>query len=83
MQYFRPSFSYHLSLRSLFCLFLSGRLHRFLLYLCSYPNQLFLLLDLIHYQDLTFLTVYMYVGIRHPSFNTLVGVSSVGFPRGL
>ena len=28
-QYFQPSLSYHLSLRSLFCLFLSGRLHRF------------------------------------------------------
>ena len=26
LQYFRPSLSYHLSLRSLFCLFLSGRL---------------------------------------------------------
>ena len=25
LQYFRPSLSYHLSLRSLFCLFLSGR----------------------------------------------------------
>ena len=30
LQYFRPSLSYHLSLRSLFCIFLSGRfLHRF------------------------------------------------------
>ena len=26
LQYFRPSLSYHLSLRSLYCLFLSGRL---------------------------------------------------------
>ena len=26
LQYFRPSLSYHLLLRSLFCLFLSGRL---------------------------------------------------------
>ena len=26
--YVRPSLSYHLSLRSLFCLFLSGRLHK-------------------------------------------------------
>ena len=26
LQYFRPSLSYHLSLRSLFCIFLSGRL---------------------------------------------------------
>ena len=32
MQYFRPSLSYHLSLRSLFCLFLSGRLRQVLLY---------------------------------------------------
>ena len=31
-QYFRPSLSYRLSLRSLFCLFLSGRLRQVLLY---------------------------------------------------
>ena len=33
MQYFRPSLSYHLSLRSLFCLFLSGHLRQVLLYI--------------------------------------------------
>ena len=32
LQYFRPSLSYYLSLRSLFCLFLSGRLRQVLLY---------------------------------------------------
>ena len=32
LQYFRPSLSYHLSLKSLFCLFLSGRLRQVLLY---------------------------------------------------
>ena len=32
LQYFRPSLSYHLSLRSLFYLFLSGRLRQVLLY---------------------------------------------------
>ena len=32
LQYFRPSLSYRLSLRSLFCLFLSGRLRLVLLY---------------------------------------------------
>ena len=31
LQYFRPSLSYHLSLRSLFCLFLSGRFTQVLL----------------------------------------------------
>ena len=31
-QYFRPSLSYHLPLRTLFCLFLSGRLRQVLLY---------------------------------------------------
>ena len=36
LQYFRPSLSYHLSLRSLFCLFLSGRLHRFY---CTLPSD--------------------------------------------
>ena len=33
LQYFRPSLSYHLSLRHLFCPFLSGRLRQVLLYL--------------------------------------------------
>ena len=32
LQYFRPSLSYHLSLRSLFCLFLSGRFTQALVY---------------------------------------------------
>ena len=32
LQYFRPSLSYHLSLRSLFCLFLSGHFTQVLLY---------------------------------------------------
>ena len=36
-QYFRPSLSYHLSLRSLFCLFLSGRFTQALLY-CKFAN---------------------------------------------
>ena len=33
LQYFRPSLSYHLSLKPLFCLFFSGRLRQVLLYL--------------------------------------------------
>ena len=33
LQYFRPSLSYHLSIRPLFCLFLSGHLRQVLLYL--------------------------------------------------
>ena len=32
LQYFRPSLSYHLSVLSLFCLFMSGRLRQVLLY---------------------------------------------------
>ena len=36
LQYFRPTLSYHLSLRPLFCLFLSGRLRQVLLYLVLY-----------------------------------------------
>ena len=32
LQYFRPSLSYHLSVRSLFCLFLSGHFRQVLLY---------------------------------------------------
>ena len=33
LQYFRPSLSYHMSLRPLFCLFLSGHLGQVLLYM--------------------------------------------------
>ena len=47
LQFFPPSLSYHLSLRSLFCLFLSGRFTQVLLYnaistkvLCAGPNHL-------------------------------------------
>ena len=36
LQYFRPSLSCHLPLRSLFCLFLSGLFRQVLLYLVSY-----------------------------------------------
>ena len=35
LQYFRPSLSYHLSYRSLFCLFLSGHFTQVLLYMIS------------------------------------------------
>ena len=35
LQFFLPSLSYHLSLRSLFCLFLSGRLRQVILYKSS------------------------------------------------
>ena len=35
LQYFRPSLSYHLSLRSLLCQFLSGSLRHVLLYYCT------------------------------------------------
>ena len=36
MQYFRPALSYHLSLRPLFCLFLSGRFRQVSLYLLNW-----------------------------------------------
>ena len=47
-QYFRPSLSYNLSLRSSFCLFLSGRLRQVLLYCvcCYFVNLLFIVVIL-------------------------------------
>ena len=46
LQYFRPSLSYHLSLRSLFCLFLSGRFTRaFSLYLLLCEERYFQILS--------------------------------------
>ena len=42
LQYFRPSLSYHLSLRPLFCLFLSSHFIQVLLYLNLYiPVSIF------------------------------------------
>ena len=41
LQYFGPSLSYHLSLRSLFCLFLSGRFTQVLLYFLIYRMKLY------------------------------------------
>ena len=38
LQYFRPSLSYHLSLRPLFCPFLTGRLGQVLLYVIGVPT---------------------------------------------
>ena len=39
LQYFWSPLSYHLSLRSLFCLFLSGRLHRLYYTIYSMVNR--------------------------------------------
>ena len=58
LQYFRPSLSYHLSLRPLFCLFLSGRFRQVLLYitfrwiicaaLCSFMQLAILRMEMKH-----------------------------------
>ena len=42
LQYFRPSLSYHLLLRSLFCLFLNGRFTQVLLYIVKDGNHMHL-----------------------------------------
>ena len=42
MQYFRPALSYHMPLRPLFCLFLSGHLRQVLLYITTTYSQLIL-----------------------------------------
>ena len=49
LQYFRPSLSYHLSLRSLFNKFLSGHLRQVLLYLL-----LIFFLDIYHRKEMTY-----------------------------
>ena len=45
LQYFQPSLSYHLSLRLLFCLFLSGGLRPVLLFILIKDALVVLLLD--------------------------------------
>ena len=52
LQYFRPSLSYHLSLRPLFCLFLNGCFAQVLLFV------VYLLDDCCH---LIFMLAYMYI----------------------
>ena len=42
LQYFRPSLSYHLSLRLLFCLVFSGRFTQVLLYAYMYTKYMYL-----------------------------------------
>ena len=42
LQYFRPSLSYHLPLRSLFCLFLSSRFTQVLLYQLTWNQSIHL-----------------------------------------
>ena len=56
LQYFRASFSYHLSLRSLFCLFLSGRFTQVLLYIVDmheHESYLYIVLEnfILFYHD--------------------------------
>ena len=46
LQYFRPSLSYQLSLRPLFCLFLSGRFTHVLLY-CNVKKSYFFLKEFL------------------------------------
>ena len=48
LQYFRPSLSYHLSLRSLFCLFLSNGFTQVLLYIQSEWKTIWLLIRWLH-----------------------------------
>ena len=48
LQYFRPSLSYHLCLRPLFCLFLSGRFTQVLLYKYNHLGRLVRILSLSH-----------------------------------
>ena len=50
LQYFRPSLSYHLSSRSLFCLLLIGRLRQVLLYLKMHKSAAKLFI--VHYRAL-------------------------------
>ena len=66
MQYFRPSLSYHLSLRSLFCLFLSGRFTQVLLYFnnncirgVTWSDKTFMLSALFCLQDIPVKKLYI------------------------
>ena len=70
LQYFRPSLSYHLRLRSLFCLFLSGRFTQVLLYVflslkitnSADPDEM--LCFAAYYLGLHCLPKYLFMGIQ-------------------
>ena len=51
LQYFLPSLSYHLLLRPLFCLFLSGRFRQVLLNVKIYNDKLKMPSDILKYTE--------------------------------
>ena len=71
LQYFRPSLSYHLSLRPLFCPFLSSRIRQDLLYIAFFPiNTPYLSLPTsaaIYFSKLTFLKHSFRNAVRVPN----------------
>ena len=84
LQYFRPSLSYPLSLRSLFCLFLCGRLRQVLLYhtllrLCFVVISFIYICtcDINHRWKIKILIFFLFLPLCHavglrPSINRLV-----------
>ena len=58
MQYFRPSLSYYLSLRSLFCLFLSGRFTKVLPYMSMHVCKIvYIFVPLLRISHHTFVSL--------------------------
>ena len=57
LQYFRPSLSYHLSLRSLLCLFLSGGFTQALLQTQKLSNKSYDLMMSVEFSDGTIYSV--------------------------
>ena len=64
LQNFRLSLSYHLSLRSLFCLFLIGRLRQIFLYMENTDTHILLVCFSICLRKTNFLRIFIY-GIVH------------------
>ena len=60
LQFFRPSLNYHWSLRSVFCLFMSGRLRQGLLYCCFSVRKILITAERLNTID-TSICHYMYV----------------------
>ena len=65
LQFFRPSLSYHLSLRSLFCLLLSGRLRQVLLYI-NMPKSRYDLIFMVCYLTFPLHEIKQGVSLRDP-----------------
>ena len=79
LQYVLPSFSYHLSLRSMFCLFLSGHVRQVLLYILACIKRLatFVVMALVRDKFLCYTHLPLKPIFPSPSVSASVNISFI------